>query len=63
MSQMQSPCKHIEAKLSKLQALLVFRHCVERNNILSFLYVHNFLLRVKLSVFIIVEPPKNGHKT
>ena len=30
MSQMPSPCKHIKAKVSKLHAMLMFFHCVER---------------------------------
>ena len=42
MPQRPSPCKYIKAKVSKLQAMHMFFHCVERRIFLIVLLVQNF---------------------
>ena len=61
--QMPIPCKHIKTKVSKLQAMLIFLHCVERKNVFIVVICSEFLIAwVKLSVFIIIAPPKIANK-
>ena len=47
----QVHCKHIKAKVSKLQAMLMLLHWFQLKNILSFLPVQNFELRQSSCLF------------